>query len=134
MKIAKTVLIFGMIILLFDTMTALFSLRYSVSYTKFALGSWLIYVMSGFVVKQSKWLWKSIVTGTAIAGIDATLGWLISWQLGPGRIPERLITTDAQKYGTIFIIIIVVTLQGTVLGLAGGAIKKIQIWLTTKSA
>jgi hypothetical protein len=133
MNIGKSILILGATVLLFDTVTAFFSLKYSVSYTKFAFGSWLIYVMSGFVVKQAKWFWKSIVTGAAIAGLDATLGWLISWQLGPGRIPERLITTDTQKYGTIFIIIIVVTLQGTVLGLAGGAIKKIQMCLTTKN-
>jgi hypothetical protein len=125
MKIAKTVLIFGMIILLFDTVTALFSLTYSVSYTKFVFGSWLIYVMSGFVVERANWLWKSIVMGTAIAGIDSTLGWLISWQLGPGRIPERLITTDELKYGTIFITIIIVTLTGSVMGLVGGAIRSV---------
>jgi ABC-type phosphate transport system permease subunit len=134
LALLKCIIIFGAIILFYDTGAAFLSRTQDIAYEKFTLGSLLIQIASGYVVKQTKWLWASLLVGATTAGIEATIGWLISWQIGPGKLPEMNGATDQAIYGTIIVTIILVILIGLSLGLIGGVIKKVQNILTQKHA
>lgn len=99
-SIARLATIASAGILVFDTMASLLSRATGFEYGLFALGSLAIYGLVGAAAYRLR---GSVGLATMVAGVvgltEATLGWYISWMLGPGRptvgsmaIPAYIVT------------------------------------------
>jgi hypothetical protein len=82
------VVIFGfppLFIVLFDIVACLIARRWSIEYGGFRFGSYLTYLIIGFVGGFiGGWVLGAEVA--AITGLtESTVGWAISWYMGPGR-------------------------------------------------
>ena len=102
-----------------DTFGSLASKAFGFGYGSLAWGSFLIYAVAGFFAARSGGLRTAAMTSGAVALVDATLGWAISWALGPGR-PATGYTGIGPILGTV----VFVWLTGIVLGLMGGLIAR----------
>src|SRR5437899_7118123 len=105
-------------ILLFDTVGSVTSRFFTFRYSRLEVGSFLIYFMVGFATARTSSPGAAMVAGALVAFVDATLGWGISWLVGPGRL------ADAQA-STLRIVrtIATVTLYGALCGLLGGRMQ-----------
>lgn len=75
-------------VLVFDTLASLASVALHFPYAYASFGSILIYASIGFAVFRSNGLRSAIVAALLVESVDATIGWGISWVIGPGAIPE----------------------------------------------
>ena len=64
--------------------------------------SWILRIGTGFFAARYGSLSLSVLVGGLVAFIDATLGWYISWVIGPGRPQSNL--TSAQISRTVLIV------------------------------
>lgn len=118
--LARTIAAGGIAVLAFDAMGSYASHRFGFAYTNLVIGSLLIYVLVGVAAAgHTGSIRAGSVAGEAVAAIEATLGWAISWQIGPGRIPDR----QATPAGIATRIIAVIAI-GTICGAIGAAISK----------
>jgi uncharacterized membrane protein len=101
-------------VLVLDTVGSLASRRYGFRYGSLTLISWALRIATGFFAARYGTIKISFFAGGAVALIDATLGWYISWKIGPGR-PQGEITSDL-----LVNTVLVVTLTGAALGFIGG--------------
>lgn len=109
-------LVFGVIVVVvYDTCTALISTLSGIAYSYFAFGSFIISLTFGFLLGRSTKWYLGALAGAANGLTEATLGWAISWAIGPGK-PE--FETDTV---TIAMIVILAIDIGAVLGFIGGA-------------
>ncbi len=107
-------------VLLFDTLTAVISSSTGLRYEWFSIGSAIIAILFGFLVaRQSRWFVGGLA-GALLGFADSTVGWMISWTIGPGR-PE-----PEMSIAEIFFVIIFVTVETAVLGLVGGALSLVK--------
>jgi hypothetical protein len=72
---------------------------------------------------QSGNIFTGSFTGMGVAGIDATIGWWVSWLIGPGRLP--LTGSEGSLPKVIFRIIMYVMAIGACFGALGAAVTKI---------
>jgi hypothetical protein len=113
------VLIGAASVLLFDTVGSLASRRFSFNYASLSPGSYLIRAGAGYFAEPYGGLEMSGLAGGIVAFVEATLGWYISWIIGPGRVkPEP-------TKQTIVYVILVVSLKGVGFGLGGGLFGRI---------
>jgi hypothetical protein len=91
----KTVGLGVLAVLTFDTAASLASLYFGFSYGSAAVGSVLIYTFIGYRVFRHGGLLAAVVAALLVELVDATLGWYISWQIGPGAIPRDQVTVSA---------------------------------------
>jgi hypothetical protein len=80
----------GISVVVFDAIAAIASRSLGFSYGKAAFGSWIIYVVIGYLA--ARMTPKSSLKAAAFAGLllgltDATIGWAVAWIIGPGRVP-----------------------------------------------
>ena len=118
-SIFRTILLGAAVILVYDTLTAIVSATTGVSYGLFSIGSFAIYILFGFLVgRRSRWPW-GVLAGALIALVETTIGWAISWSLGPGR--------PSAEVGPMAVIAVIplVVLFGAVFGLIGGLLSLI---------
>lgn len=112
------VLIGAASIVLYDAIGALASLSLGFDYGWLVLGSTAIYAMVGYFSANKKNVVVGSLAGAVMGLVDSTLGWYISWTVGPGK-PE--IDLD----GTMIIAtIITVTLLAAFIGMIGGFIAR----------
>jgi hypothetical protein len=123
MEIWKTILIFGLIAIAFDGIWATIARAKSYTYSKGAWVSFLIYAIAGGVASQSTGIVDGIVSGACVAGIEATIGWWISWMIGPGRLPDT-ISKEARPKAIVNAIVIVM-LTGALFGFLGAIVKSV---------
>lgn len=116
-EVIKIIVLGAIVVVTYDTVTALVSQSSNISYGLFSIGSFLIYLIFGFLVaRKSRWF-AGIVAGTVLGLVDSTLGWAISWNLGPGK-PEF-------EMNAIFVAatIVSVVVLASIFGLMGGALS-----------
>ena len=119
-SLAPVVVGAGLAVLIFDTLGALASNWLGFSYRSLAPGSFVIYAGAGFFEGwRAGWL-GAAVAGAATAFIESTIGWGISWALGPGR-PAGGFT----GVGSILTTIVMVTVTGALFGLGGGGLERL---------
>ena len=87
-------------VLVLDIFGSLASKAFGFAYSSLAWGSLIIYAAAGFFAARSGGLRTAAQGGGAVAFVDATLGWAISWALGPGR-PAAGYTGVGPILGTI---------------------------------
>jgi len=74
-------------IILFDTLASIVSRVTGLSYHWFALGSALTYGAIGFSIVRAGDSATLYPTLLLVGAAEASVGWYISWQIGPGRPP-----------------------------------------------
>jgi hypothetical protein len=76
-------------VIAFDAVASLASRAVGFQYGWATVGSWIIYAICGYfaahVVSQGQ-LKVAASTGVLLGSVDATLGWYVSWLIGPGRV------------------------------------------------
>lgn len=92
-------IIFGTIaVLTLDTFGSLLSQRLKFPYTRLSPISLLLWATAGAIASRGaasglvRALGLGWIAGCAVGLLDSTVGWWISWQLGPGRLRPELIT------------------------------------------
>src|SRR5262245_7743829 len=105
------VVAFGVVaVLVLDTIGSFASLRFGFNYGSLSVVSWILRIGTGFFAARYGSIALAIFAGGFLAFIDATLGWYISWVIGPGRPKGRL---TSKSIGGI---VAKVTLTGAALG------------------
>jgi hypothetical protein len=105
-------------VLLLDTIGSFASRRFGFNYGSLRVISWVLRIGTGFFAARYGSISLSALVGGLVAFIDATLGWYISWIIGPGR-PKRPISR--QLIGRI---VLRVTLTGAALSFVGGLLAR----------
>jgi hypothetical protein len=99
----------GAVIVAFDIVASLTSRATGIPYARFAYGSYFIQAATGFMGRRAGLpLGKAALLGTWVGGVEATLGWAVSWWLGPGRPASPL--TISTIIGVAVFVAIVATL------------------------
>lgn len=105
------------VISLYDGIGAFIALSIGFDYGWLAIGSFVFYVLFGFLAgRTSGWI-CGLAIGAFLGLIDSTLGWAISWTIGPGK-PSAVVNVL-----TVGVTIVFVTIVAAVLGLIGGLIS-----------
>lgn len=79
-------------VVVYDTLASIGSLALGFPYAGAAVGSLAIYFGAGFFAARYKSRWFGLLAGLVVGLSDATIGWGISWALGPGRFPAGTFT------------------------------------------
>jgi hypothetical protein len=115
-------------VLSLDTVGSLASQRLKFRYSRLAPISCLLWATAAAIASQAGYpdLIKAIGFG-ALAGlilglVDSTLGWWISWQLGAGRLPPQIVTSNK-----IMQIIFRVTMMAAGIGAAGATLLRLVV-------
>lgn len=78
-------------VILFDTVGSFTAKSFGFSYSLLIPGSLLIYgTVAAMVARRRDWV-VGLVAATVLAFTDVTLGWAVSWLIGPGK-PESGLT------------------------------------------
>jgi hypothetical protein len=75
-------------IVVYDALGSLASRELGFPYPALAIGSVLIYGAVGAYVGARERVRHAARAGFAVGVVDATIGWAISWMIGPGRPAE----------------------------------------------
>jgi len=114
---AATVIAIGCIaVLVFDLLGATASRYLGFRYARLVPGSTAIYTATSVVAGRFGPAWVGIIAGATVAFVEATIGWGISWWIGPGRPPSVL------SQARMFRIVAFVTTTGIICGLVGTVI------------
>ena len=86
MSLAILLLAVAAFVVIYDIAASLASRSLGFNYAHASIGSLIVYAGSGAIAAKVAAFEQALLVG-AVAGItDATLGWWISWKIGPGRI------------------------------------------------
>jgi hypothetical protein len=117
-----TIIAYATVALLFDTIAS-FALRAKPNtYGKLRWVSMSIYTLTGLTAARlaqgdtGTVLLQAALAGAAVAGIDATLGWVIAAAIGPGKLPEGIAAPRVAIARTVLIVM----LMGVIAALIGG--------------
>lgn len=102
----------------FDIVGSLASRSFNFAYQWLTIGSFLIYAGVGFAASKYNSLLFAPLTGAIMSFVDSTLGWYISWIIGPGRPAMEMDST------AIISTVIFVTLIGAVIGFVSGLVER----------
>ena len=107
-------------VLLFDTAASLAAKGLGFPFAYASIGSVLIYAMVGYFAYRRSGLVRAIGAAVLVELVDATLGWFISWQIGPGALP-----TDQVTPPIIATTVVTVLVFSAVCALIGAAIARV---------
>jgi hypothetical protein len=120
MKSISLIIIIGALtVILYDTAGSVASRVLGFAYSWLIMGSVIIYALFGYSATKSSGLLVGALTGALIGIVDATIGWYISWTIGPGQP-----TTEVNAMGIILTVFFVSNLA-MFFGLIGGLFTKI---------
>jgi hypothetical protein len=75
----------GLGVVVFDAIASVLSRQLGFAYTTAAWGSYVLYVVVGFVAARRGGMSAAIVAGLLVGLVDASAGWAVSWDVGPGH-------------------------------------------------
>jgi hypothetical protein len=104
----KIVSLGAVAVLVFDTVASLASKGLGFPYGYASIGSVLIYAMVGYFVYRRWGLIRAVGAAVLVELVDATLGWFISWQIGPGALPIDQVSTPIIATTLVFVFIFAV--------------------------
>jgi len=73
------------VVAIVDTCGSLLSLALKIPYGWFAIVSLMIYCALGVLAARRGSIASAAAAGAIVSVFDATVGWWISWRIGPGR-------------------------------------------------
>ena len=100
-------------VVVFDALGSLASRHFGFPYQNLMVGSFLIYGIVGFAAAKTNGLMYGVLAAGLTGLVDATIGWYISWIIGPGRPPAEMTLID--KITTVAF----VTVSGAIIGFIG---------------
>ncbi len=107
-------------VLAFDSLGAVASKKLSFRYALLAPGAFLIYGAVGYAAGgYAESMLAGAVAGALVGLADATLGWWVSWRIGPGRPADGHITPTRliQAAGTMVLVALVCGFIGATLAI-----------------
>lgn len=127
-KLAVVLSLSGLAIVLLDVIAAFATMRYGFDYDRTAWMSYTIYALAGFFaarcagatapMEASHGIALGALGGACTSLVDASIGWAVSWIMGPGRPPGGW-----PGFGFIAFVVGMVVTYGTVLGVVGGLLR-----------
>ncbi len=121
MAIWRTLLAFGTLVLAFDLVWSYVARAGGYRYSRLAWVSLLIYGTAGFVAARGSGdVPAGAAVGLAVAGIEATLGWVLSIAIGPGR-PDGPLTVLR-----VVATVVAVACAGAAVGAIGGVLARVS--------
>ncbi len=122
MKSTRGVILLGSIaVLLFDALASSLSLQFGFAYARAAIGTYVIYAFAGFLAGRFGGWKHGALVGVALGLVDATIGWAVSWFIGPGKPVDGASLTPILWIG----VALTVMLLGAILGAIGGAVGRV---------
>ena len=109
-----------MAILFFDTGASFASKALGFPYGDAFIGSVLIYAMVGYFSYRQQGVARAVGAAVLVELVDATLGWFISWQIGPGALPADQVSIPIIAITLVFVFIFAV-----LCALIGSAIARV---------
>lgn len=106
-------------VLAFDTVASYASLYFGFPYTDAVIGSAVIYCAVGYVCFRCYALIKVVTAALMVGLVDATLGWYISWVIGPGAL-----SLAEKSYSIIVIGVFLIVILSIVCSLIGAGIAR----------
>jgi len=104
----------------FDAVASVASLALGFPYGFAAIGSFLIYVVVGAAAVRHSSVGGAATAGAFVGLADATVGWAVSWLIGPGRAPPGGLQLS-RAVGTV---VAVSLLAGLAAGIGGALNQK----------
>lgn len=116
----RIVLIGVTAILIYDIAASFAAASLGFPYYQALYGSWLIYAGIGYVAGRATNSIRRAASATAIVGgAEATIGWWLSWMIGPGRP-----ASGTPSFGAILQAVWLVVLVAACIGLVAGLIAR----------
>lgn len=108
-------------ILVFDLLASLLSRLTGIPYAAFSIGSFLIYLAAGYSAQRRFGFGVAALVGAGTGLAESTVGWGISWLIGPGRsgMEQPAVT---RIFGTVILVVII----GSVVAMVGAAVARIR--------
>jgi hypothetical protein len=122
MKTIPVIIIGAILVLVFDTAASVLSASTGLEYSWFAIGSFVIYAVVGYIASGESLL-RGVLASAAVGFVEATAGWWISWQVGPGAVEGETIDAATLAAAIVFVTVIA-GLIGLIAGLAGRALTR----------
>jgi hypothetical protein len=108
----KVALIGSFAVIVFDVAASIASRAFSFPYTKASIGSFAIYFAVGYfaarATDQSR-VWAALLADVFVGFTDGTIGWAVSFLIGPGR-PKTELTFGRWLFSCGFVILTAVIL------------------------
>jgi hypothetical protein len=104
-------------VIAFDAIASAASLALGFSYAYASVGSAVLYIALAFYGARKLGFSAAVLLGAVMGVTDATIGWAISWSVGPGRLPEGTLTLSIWLITTAFVVFL-----GVIYGLVGGGV------------
>ncbi len=117
----RIVLVGAAVVVTFDATASLLLRSLGGSLVWMFLGEGLIYVAVGFAAGRIGGPGAGARSGAAVAAIDATVGWAVTWMIGTGRISRVTLV------GVAFILVTIIV-TGAVAGTAGAFVARLLGW------
>lgn len=89
------------VVLAYDVVASVASLAFGLPYSAFSIGSIAIYVVTGYLAAPRFGQAAAVLAAVWVAVVESTLGWALSWFIGPGRVagsevtPASIVVTSA---------------------------------------
>ncbi len=100
-------------VLTIDSLGALIAKKFSFKYAYLTLLSFLTYVLLGYYVGKNHTPEHAAIVCGLVGLLDSTVGWRISWLIGPGKIEAQCNTKQA-IVKTIFFITAIASAIGNI--------------------
>ena len=117
--IISAILVGSLAVISFDAVGSLASRSLGFKYKSLIFGSWLLYATVGYFVGRGSDLWSCAFAGSIVGLVDATLGWAVSWWIGPGHPTAELSASAAVS------IVLIIVLSGAAFGWIGGVVSRL---------
>ena len=108
MALSKIVWIAPLVVIGYDVVASVASLLLGFRYAYAGIGSAIIYGMAGFFAARQSSLATTLVVGLAAGLSDATVGWGISWAIGPGRTTNSSLSMSQWSLAAISVTVFAV--------------------------
>jgi hypothetical protein len=120
-SLTKVLIAGAVTVVVFDALASVGSVRLGYPYTRAVVGSWLIYAAVGFFAgRAGGGLLAAAMAGVLMGIVDATAGWAVSWGIGPGRLPEGVLSVGRWAGAAL-----TVAVSGGCVGLLGGLLARL---------
>ena len=106
-------------VIVFDAIASLASLRIGFNYEYSAYGSMLLYGAFGYWAGRVRTIPFAAIVGALMGLVDASLGWAVSWILGPGRWESGTLSITAWALIALQVVVV-----AAFCGLLGGVLGK----------
>ena len=122
MKQQRIVICVGcIVVVLFDLVASLAARHFDFPYVRASIGSYFIYLIVGFLAGRvaRDHHARAGSTAAAIVGLaDVSIGWAVSWAIGPGRPPSGTLSPVAWLL-TAAVVVVFASAVGYVGGVLG---------------